>query len=309
MPTRSARSRPVAGVGTGRVIRTWAYGRDQPGSWCYHILPFIEEEALYKLGADGDKKTITTTQRNGAVQRDRTPVAIFFCPTRRPARAYPKLAHPYETYNSVTASPGEIAYTDYAANAGPTTRNNTPYDPQIGFESTHPARSNPGGTMRFPTDADWPAYLPQQQGVIYGGSQVKHSQITDGTSKTYLVGEKYHVPTAYFDGTDFTDTESAWSGNNDDNHRVGTLAPTQDQVGLLARDYRAFGSAHSAIWQVAWCDGSVDGISYDIDLTVHRQNCSRAGSEGCAEAAATARAARAARFVTVGRVQGGLAVE
>ena len=50
-------------------------------------------------------------------------------------------------------------------------------------------------------------------------------------------------------------------------------------MGLRAQDYIAFGSAHPGNFQMAWCDGSVSGIEYDIELQLHRENCSRGSSE------------------------------
>jgi prepilin-type N-terminal cleavage/methylation domain-containing protein len=65
------------------------FGREQPGSWMYHVLPFVEEDDLHKAGADGDPIQITPQQRAGAAVREQTPVPILYCPTRRAARGYP----------------------------------------------------------------------------------------------------------------------------------------------------------------------------------------------------------------------------
>ncbi len=45
-------------------------------SWTYHILPFIEQDPLYKIG-----QTNLTTLRT-------SPVAIYYCPSRRDVRLY-----------------------------------------------------------------------------------------------------------------------------------------------------------------------------------------------------------------------------
>ena len=119
-------------------------------------------------------------------------------------------------------------------------------------------------------------------------SEIKLSQITDGTTNTYLVGEKYIRPTCY-DGSSnssdlvaFTwgDNQSAYVGFEWDNHRVAYnprrlprlpedyYQPKQDTIG--DENYGRFGSAHAAGMHMAMCDGSVHFISYDIDATTHR---------------------------------------
>ncbi|MFO0878890.1 MAG: DUF1559 domain-containing protein [Gemmataceae bacterium] len=55
-------------------------GQIERFSWTYFVLPYIEQESLYKLGA-----TNRTTL-------DRTPVKTFTCPTRRAVRLYQGLA-------------------------------------------------------------------------------------------------------------------------------------------------------------------------------------------------------------------------
>jgi prepilin-type N-terminal cleavage/methylation domain-containing protein len=250
------------------------FGREQPGSWLYHILPYMEEGDLHKLGSDGNKDAITTQQRTGAGQRDTIPVSTLYCPTRRQARAYPKTAHPYDMNNATAPGALAMSLSDYAGNVGPMTGNSKPENSQLGLTD-----GGPGLGIPFPKNVNWHPLLSKQQGVMYGGSIVKFKQITDGTSKTYLCAEKYHNPAAYEDCSDYTDTEGAWTGNNDDTLRTGFLAPLQDRMGLRPQDYVAFGSAHAGIFQVAWCDGSVSGIDYGIDLQLHRENCSRGNRE------------------------------
>ena len=65
------------------------FGKQQPGSWLYSLLPFIEQKALYQLGSDGDPNTITATQLAGAAMCIRTPIPMMNCPSRRPAMNYP----------------------------------------------------------------------------------------------------------------------------------------------------------------------------------------------------------------------------
>jgi prepilin-type processing-associated H-X9-DG protein len=51
------------------------------------------------------------------------------------------------------------------------------------------------------------------------------------------------------------------------------LAPRQDRPGV-GNDY-AMGSAHSGLFQVVMCDGSVHTVNYSLDATTHRRLGSR----------------------------------
>ncbi|MDO7677282.1 MAG: DUF1559 domain-containing protein, partial [Pirellulales bacterium] len=44
------------------------FGRSQPGSWIFSILPYIEETVIYKFASDGKPNEITAAQMAGAEQ-------------------------------------------------------------------------------------------------------------------------------------------------------------------------------------------------------------------------------------------------
>ncbi len=78
---------PAAGVPwTGDADR----GTDwrQPGGWIYNVLPYIEQQRCTRsaglAAADG---RLAEVQR--ATPRIAIPLDILYCPTRRPAIAYP----------------------------------------------------------------------------------------------------------------------------------------------------------------------------------------------------------------------------
>jgi hypothetical protein len=107
-------------------------------------------------------------------------------------------------------------------------------------------------------------------GVIFAASEVRTSQVTDGTSNTYLIGEKYLVPDNYYNGEDAADNENAYMGDNADIIRWAdpTLPlPRQDTPGFVPGFI--YGSAHATGFGIAMCDGSVRVISFSIDQTTH----------------------------------------
>jgi prepilin-type processing-associated H-X9-DG protein len=133
-----------------------------------------------------------------------------------------------------------------------------------------------------------------QTGVIYYRSQVRIAQITDGTSNTYMVGEKFMAPVIYEDVNNaveawqgYGDNQSAFVGFEWDNQRVAwapdaryasdesVYQPQKDADRTGPVNAHAFGSAHSAALNMAMCDGSVDSIAYDIDRDLHRSNAMR----------------------------------
>jgi hypothetical protein len=119
-----------------------------------------------------------------------------------------------------------------------------------------------------------------------GGEAYQH--VTDGTSKTYLIGEKYIRATDYEVATG-AENETWCSGFNNDNYRTAYYLPAQDRTGALPMDAgepadgpheeRRFGSVHSGGFHVAHCDGSVVMVGYDVDPRVHRAGGNRKDGE------------------------------
>ncbi len=110
-------------------------------------------------------------------------------------------------------------------------------------------------------------------GISFQRSEVKIKHVTDGTSHTYMIGERYINPDNYETGTDGADNETWCTGFNNDNFRCAFDPPEQDRRGVSYSN--RFGSVHYAGWYVSWCDGRVELTGYDIDLMVHRGNANR----------------------------------
>ena len=225
------------------------FGASQPGGWFFNSLPFIEEVAIHDLGAD-----LTGREKRDATrQMMESPVSILNCPSRRPSIPYP-------TYETMINSSEAIATarTDYAACAG-----------DLMYETI----SGPSSLEEGDTTYDWPD-LPYSKntGIDTLRSTITLGKITDGTSNTYLVGEKYLNPGDYTAGLlSGSSDENAFNGFSTDHIRWTHFDyfPLQDRPGLELTPN--FGSAHPNGFHMTMCDGSVHVISYGIEPFVHAQ--------------------------------------
>jgi prepilin-type N-terminal cleavage/methylation domain-containing protein len=113
-----------------------------------------------------------------------------------------------------------------------------------------------------------------QDGIFYRLSRIVPASIRDGLSNTYLIGEKYVDADKYFTGTAPGDTLPAYVGFAPDTLRWAYETPRKDVAG--ESHATAFGSAHPAGWTVAFADGSVRTLTFEIAPDVHRGLASRA---------------------------------
>ena len=104
-------------------------------------------------------------------------------------------------------------------------------------------------------------------GVCFLRSTVRMADLTDGSSHTYLLGEK-HVQRPHYDSAgDPGYDQNPFTGVDLDLNRWTHVPPYPD--GDEPHE-RAFGSAHAGAFHMALCDGSVRTVSYEIDATTHR---------------------------------------
>jgi len=246
-------------------------GEAQPGGWVFNILPFIEEIALYEMAADGDRDTITPAQRSGARQTMETPLAFMHCPSRRSAALYPFVYNPGAAEQCLNADRPELAArNDYVANSG------TRYASvgKVGVPTTLAQGDNPGWS--------WIAeesFMYRGTGICYQRSEIGVKDITDGTSKTYMVGEKYMMPDNYYNGEDRNDEMAMYVGDVNSVLNMAhqaRLPCAQDRPGYWTW---AYGSPHAGGWNCVFCDGSVRTMSYDLDTRVHQAQAHRSDGE------------------------------
>lgn len=245
-------------------------GPDQPGGWAYSILPQIEESSLHDLG-----QGLSGADAHAAYTlRLQTPVALFVCPTRRGAATWPIVdLFAYVRTPKPFGNVGTAPRGDYAINGGTS---------HVSIES---------GPENLAV-GDGPDYWRSRPNAAKF-SGISHLRIgkplrsvTDGASKTYLVGEKYLEPRFYESGQSPGDNESLYAGYCSDLHRFAGMIERQrptagsqspfvpplydategtDGIPSVAR----FGSAHPAGFHAAHGDGSIQLVSFDIDPEAH----------------------------------------
>jgi prepilin-type N-terminal cleavage/methylation domain-containing protein/prepilin-type processing-associated H-X9-DG protein len=231
----------------------YGFGKDQPGGFFYNILPYIEQQDLHdyplKANSDAERMDLTLSMAQHLL-------AFVNCPTRRPLQVHPARASRNWMINM--SRPVDLSFawikSDYASNAGSA----------VVMWGYGPGSMSDGLAGAGFQD---PKTLAGSNGICYQRSKIRIPEITDGTSNTYLLGEKYLNPDEYISGDCYADDESAFSGDDLDQVRWTCYLPHQDTPGV--EDWNGFGSAHSTSFNMGFCDGSVQAISYSIDPTVH----------------------------------------
>ncbi len=248
-------------------------GLEQPGSWAYVLLPYLEQDALRDIGASADPQSMTEPEPFNRILYS-APCSLWSCPSRREAVAYPMQSSlSYVVKPKLCATLTEVILSDYAANGGE-------IFPGWGAgPSSLAAGDNPSFT-------GWPHTGSSSSSIDFTGIIAPHlfikiQDITDGMSCTYLVGEKYVNPDDHYVALSVGDDQGPYNSDGRDTIRfAATVAhpgtpylPMQDQAGY--NNTRGFGSAHAGGMNMGMCDGSVRGINYDIDALAHRRMANR----------------------------------
>ncbi|NCX98817.1 MAG: DUF1559 domain-containing protein [Planctomycetia bacterium] len=267
---------PTGGWGWGWIgDPDRGFNHRQPGCWVFTVLPFLEQEPLYSLQA-GKTSSTTPTKLAAGAQLVSTPLAVFNCPSRRPAQNYPHW-RASQGYFTASGTPA-VAKSDYAANGG----DRSFYPSSAGLWQSH--CGNPDcGPASLPSEAELDTFVQatnlnaatQPTGVVFVMSAITPASVLDGLSMTLLAGEKSLNPDFYATGQSAGDNEAMYVGVNAETVRAansGTPA-AQDQRGIDA--VNAFGSAHAGQFATVRCDGSVHVLSYDIDGTTYGRLANR----------------------------------
>jgi prepilin-type N-terminal cleavage/methylation domain-containing protein/prepilin-type processing-associated H-X9-DG protein len=240
------------------------YDQKQPGGWGYNLLVYIEETSLRKLGASGDPKTLTQAKKDASRTRAMTIIPVYLCPTRGRqnlvANSWP------DAVNLDLSGVPEVAKIDYAINGG-----------SVAPNAGHALGFTPGPGIAALSqndqslDANYSAAQLNCDGISHCRSAVRPAHINDGTSKTYLIGEKYLNYVRDLNNAISGDDNQSWEVGFDwDSYRFTEVAPDFEQNPDSTAMSTNFGSAHATGFNMSFCDGSTRFLPYDIDLATHQ---------------------------------------
>jgi prepilin-type N-terminal cleavage/methylation domain-containing protein len=248
-------------------------------SWAYQILPYREEEQVH-----GMIKNAPVGGDRAVDQIRQTLVAMYFCPSRRGPTQWSNPNHvgtdseeKYWLIDYAGVTPGKEDQLDdstlnfgdffgwHPANRCRTSPDSCIYDTRIRELEFH------GIIVR--TDFSLAATPP---GPLGWDQPTTFARITDGASKTLMISEKRVPPYSYEGGGHGADDCGWGDGWDFDVMRASWFPVGRDvsipESGLSSGDYGfCLGSAHPSGVHGLFGDGSVRGISYDIDrLTLNR---------------------------------------
>jgi prepilin-type N-terminal cleavage/methylation domain-containing protein/prepilin-type processing-associated H-X9-DG protein len=281
-------------------------GPDKQGmSWCYQILPYLEEGAIQGI--------VTQTQLQAAV------IPLYNCPSRRTAAS-----------GTGAGSQGgqQVTLIDYSAaqpctlecpQGSPGCAAPVRYDPRAAVPLTNTSYANNqksfwGGKNGMVASATaernqvydgvivrspWKFISKDASGRITGEfvnnvpRPIPISKVVDGTSKTFVIAEKY-VRSDSYDGGGKSDDQGFADGWDPDTIRSTCFQPYADNDGVgfsftplnepgdlfgFDRDVYYFGSPHAGGFNAAFADGSVQTFGYDIDVVMFNALATRGGEE------------------------------
>ena len=230
-------------------------GRDAYLTWAALILPYIEQDNVYRLWNPGG---VTWRYADQPAEALEAQIKTFFCPSRR---SPPQISD--GSHNSGNAGDRAGTCGDYAACAGDGKRWSgdawVPDDMNADYANGAVIVSNP------PPGNPWP------DPIVTFGSQTSLTSIVDGTSNTFLVGEKHVRPSQFGQGGDGDNSLYSGSAYKSAHRCAGRFHPLAqspfDPIPVTPDGNKRynFGSYHPGVCQFAFADGSVHAIPVSID--------------------------------------------
>jgi prepilin-type N-terminal cleavage/methylation domain-containing protein len=242
--------------------------RDAYATWCVLIMPHIENDNTYKLW---DVALGYGAQTPAARQAT---IKIFYCPARPRGNL---LSPSGENRPGTGLTPtGDMsgATGDYACCAGDGTGRNL-FRANGAFVCGNVYDPPPPGPQSGDNGIDQPNNNPPVLPLVpirgFRG-YTNLVTITDGTSNTFLLGEK-HVAKGQ-EGRENTGDHSIYNGvgYNSSQRVAGPSYPLAINPQYASGNFRdQFGSAHTEVVHFAFCDGSIKSIRTSIDtITLQR---------------------------------------
>lgn len=222
---------PVIGVAPNLAASasTPADVREQRAGWGFQILPYIEQNNVYK---GGGQSTIGGQMSQARAAKIKT----FFCPSRRAPTAFTQSTSWYPP-NSGYPFTGTHAQTDYAGCIA----NNS----NINGVIVHTFHNNKGNGI---------------PGTKFHEPITMSSGFPDGTSQTLMAGDKRkRLGSSSFRGDDNEGYSSGWDHDVVRRTNVAPLPDVKNQDGL-----GRFGGTHTGGFNAVLCDGSVRFIRFSI---------------------------------------------
>jgi prepilin-type N-terminal cleavage/methylation domain-containing protein len=237
-----------------RMLPPARVGRDSYPTWPVLILPFIEQGNVYRLW---NTNPMRLYQDNPA-EAQQAQIPIFFCPSRRgPPQISPASENGTPDGDGNGAKAGACG--DYACCAGDGRSINTK-DANGAMICARILAPNTLGAPYFNEDNPWPSPVTRWT------SYTRFQSIRDGTSNTFLLGEKHVRPdkfgrrsegdSAFYSGYEYRTAQ----------RNAGPSYPLarNPNDGSGSHD-RRFGGYHEGVCLFAFVDGSVHAIDVSID--------------------------------------------
>lgn len=224
-------------LGENPAVRTFYF------SWPFHIYPYLEHDALFKLTPKDPLVDITTLPGGAAIlaKLDTTTVKTFYCPTRRSVRRY----H------------GD-AVTDYAGNLGSAVN-----DGVIVTNSGTTITTFLGVNMASIKDGT-------SNTLLVGERRINNQDIESGND--FYDNEPAVRPA---DDCDVVRRAQpiggSWLGPAMDNDVITSVSGGHFGGGGLCQ----FGGPHVGGMMATLCDGSVRMINYQINVKIFKNACNR----------------------------------
>ena len=260
--------------------------------WLYQILPFLEEGAINNVVHQADL--------------ERNVIPLYNCPSRRgPTRGPTGIS--LVDYAGTTAGPSRSEIDTEIDNYLSVLRNPSPPPgniigdifwgcagcsaglPGLNLVQGMQASGKPVQYRGIIQRTDWQV-LPDRTGRHHGFTvKMTFAKITDGTSKTMLVTEKWIFPGTYEIGGGSGDDRGWADGWDCDTMRSAMYPIRPDSDGEQPEGpcghpgNMTFGSAHSGGINAMYADGSVSFVAYGVDQETFNRMAHREDGEVIAQ--------------------------